>query len=94
MYEAIEIFEEVEKLGQDLLSADPLEEINIGDEIMPRPTILSSCFWHYKRILLPRAHNGKYLKMYYPSVWSDTFVKTTIDNMIITLGTKMADETS
>jgi hypothetical protein len=33
MCEAIEDFEEVEKLGQCLLLADPLEEVDIGDKI-------------------------------------------------------------
>jgi hypothetical protein len=36
MCEAIEDFEEVEKLGQDFSSVDPLEEIDIGDGITPR----------------------------------------------------------
>jgi hypothetical protein len=38
MCEAIEDFDEVEKLGQSFSSADPLEEIDIGDEITPRLT--------------------------------------------------------
>jgi hypothetical protein len=33
MCEAIKDFKEVEKLGQCFSSADPLEEIEIGDEI-------------------------------------------------------------
>jgi hypothetical protein len=41
MCEAIEDFDEVEKLGQDFSSADPLEEIDIGDEITPSPTIVN-----------------------------------------------------
>jgi hypothetical protein len=41
MCEAIEDFDEVEKLGQGFSSADPLEEIDIGDEITPRPTIVN-----------------------------------------------------
>jgi hypothetical protein len=36
MCEAIQDFEEVEKLGQDFSSADPLELINNGDGITPR----------------------------------------------------------
>jgi hypothetical protein len=36
MCEAIEDFDEVEKLGQCFSSADPLEEIDIGDGITPR----------------------------------------------------------
>jgi hypothetical protein len=35
MCEDIEDFNEVEKLGQGFSSADPLEEIDIGDEITP-----------------------------------------------------------
>jgi hypothetical protein len=31
MCEAIDDFDEVEKLGQGFLSTDPLEEIDIGD---------------------------------------------------------------
>jgi hypothetical protein len=33
MCKAIEDFDEVEKSGQDFSSVDPLEEIDIGDEI-------------------------------------------------------------
>jgi hypothetical protein len=40
MCEAIEDFN-VEKLGQGLLSADPLEEIDIGDRITPGPTFVN-----------------------------------------------------
>jgi hypothetical protein len=39
--EAIEDFDEVEKLGQGFSSADPLEEIDIGDGITPRPTFVN-----------------------------------------------------
>jgi hypothetical protein len=41
MCEAIEDFEELEKLGQGFLLADPLEETDIGDEITPRPTFVN-----------------------------------------------------
>jgi hypothetical protein len=37
----IEDFDEVEKLGQDFSSADPSEEIDIGDGITPRPTFIN-----------------------------------------------------
>jgi hypothetical protein len=40
MCEVIEDFDEVEKLGQGFSSADPLEEIDIGDGITPRPTFV------------------------------------------------------
>jgi hypothetical protein len=40
-YEAIEDFNEVEKLEQGLSSADPLEEIDIGDGITFRLTIVN-----------------------------------------------------
>jgi hypothetical protein len=36
MCEAIEVFDEVEKLGQGFSSANPLEEIDIGDGTTPR----------------------------------------------------------
>jgi hypothetical protein len=39
--EAIEDFDEVEKLGQYFLSADPLEKIDIGDGITPMPTFVN-----------------------------------------------------
>jgi hypothetical protein len=41
MCEAIENFDEVEKLGQDFSSSNPLEEIDIGDGITPRPTFVN-----------------------------------------------------
>jgi hypothetical protein len=41
MCEAIENFNEVEKLGQGFSSADPLEEIDIGHGITPRPTFVN-----------------------------------------------------
>jgi hypothetical protein len=41
MCEAIEDFVEVEKLGQDFSSANPLEEIDTGDGITPRPIFVS-----------------------------------------------------
>jgi hypothetical protein len=41
MCEAIEDFDEVEKLGQGFSSADPLEEIYIGDGITPRPAFVN-----------------------------------------------------
>jgi hypothetical protein len=41
MCESIEDFDEVEKLGQGFSSADPLEEIDIGDGITPCPTFVN-----------------------------------------------------
>jgi hypothetical protein len=41
MCETIEDFDEVEKLGQSFLSADPLEEIDIGDGITPWLTFIN-----------------------------------------------------
>jgi hypothetical protein len=41
MLEAIEDFDEVEKLGQGFSLVDPLEEIEIGDGITPRPTYVN-----------------------------------------------------
>jgi hypothetical protein len=41
MCEAIADFDEVKKLGQSLSSIDPLEEVDIGDGITPRPTFVN-----------------------------------------------------
>jgi hypothetical protein len=41
MCETIEDFNEVEKLGQGFLSANPLEEIDIGDGITSRPIFVN-----------------------------------------------------
>jgi hypothetical protein len=41
MCEAIEDFEELEKLGQGFSSTDSLEEIDIGDGITPKPTFVN-----------------------------------------------------
>jgi hypothetical protein len=41
MCEATEDFDEVEKLGQGFSLVDPLEEIDIGDEITPRSTFVN-----------------------------------------------------
>jgi hypothetical protein len=41
MCQAIDDFDEVEKLGQGISSADPVEEIDIGDGITPRPTFVN-----------------------------------------------------
>ena len=41
MCEAIEDFDEVEKLGKGFTSADPLEEVDIGDGTKPRPTFVN-----------------------------------------------------
>jgi hypothetical protein len=38
--EAIEDFEEIEKLGQGFSSVNPLEEFDIGDGITPRLTFV------------------------------------------------------
>jgi hypothetical protein len=42
MCEAIEDFDEVEKLGQGSSSANPLEEIDIGDGITPQLTFINN----------------------------------------------------
>jgi hypothetical protein len=39
--EVIEDFNEVKKLGQGFSSANPLEEIDIGDGTTPRPTFVN-----------------------------------------------------
>jgi hypothetical protein len=36
--EAVEYFSEVEKLGQGFTSVDPLEEVDIGNGVVPRRT--------------------------------------------------------
>jgi hypothetical protein len=41
MCEAIEDFEELEKLGQGFSSTDSLEEIDIEDGITPKPTFVN-----------------------------------------------------
>jgi hypothetical protein len=41
MCEVIEDFDEVEKLGQGFSSTDPLEVIDIGDRITPRPIFVN-----------------------------------------------------
>ena len=41
MCEAIEDFDDLSKLGQGFTSADPLEEVDIGDGTIPRPTFVN-----------------------------------------------------
>ena len=41
MYESIEELDDMDKLGQGFTSADPLEEIDIGDGSIPRPTYVN-----------------------------------------------------
>jgi hypothetical protein len=41
MCEAVEDFDEVEKLGQGFSSTDPLEVIDMGDGITPRPIFVN-----------------------------------------------------
>jgi hypothetical protein len=47
MCEAIEDFDEIEKLGQGFSSTDPSEEIDIGDGITPRPTFVNKNMYLY-----------------------------------------------
>ena len=42
MYESIEELDDMDKLGQGFTSADPLEEIDIGDGSIPRPTFVNA----------------------------------------------------
>src|SRR3954464_9574183 len=44
MHETIEEFEDMEKLGHGFSSADPLEEIDIGDGSVPSPTFINADF--------------------------------------------------
>ena len=39
--EAIDEFDELDKLGQGFTSADPLEQVDIGDGSVPRPTFIN-----------------------------------------------------
>jgi hypothetical protein len=39
--EVIDDFDELVKLGQGFMSADPLEQVDIGDGSMPRPTFIN-----------------------------------------------------
>jgi hypothetical protein len=56
--EAIEDFDEVEKLGQCFSSADPLEEIDIGDGITPRPTFVNkNMFLEHKDAIIKLLRN-------------------------------------
>ena len=41
MYESIEELDDMDKLRQGFKSADPLEEVDIGDGTVPRPTYVS-----------------------------------------------------
>jgi hypothetical protein len=38
--EVVDDFSEVEKLGQGFTSANPLEEVDIGNDAVPRPTFV------------------------------------------------------
>ena len=42
MHETIEEFEDMDKLGHGFSSANPLEEIDIGDGSTPRPTFINA----------------------------------------------------
>ena len=61
MCEAIEEPDDMDKLGQGITSADPLEEVDIGDGTVPRPTFVSrnlvtsqilECFKNHKNLKL------------------------------------------
>ena len=41
MFEAIDESEDLDKLGKGFTSADPLEEVDIGDGSIPRPIFVS-----------------------------------------------------
>jgi hypothetical protein len=41
MCEAVEDFSEIERLGQGFMLADPLEEVDIGNGAVPRPTFVN-----------------------------------------------------
>ena len=42
MHETVEDFGDIEKLGHGFSSADPLQEIDIGDGSVPRPTFINA----------------------------------------------------
>ena len=42
MCKAIEDFSDFDKLGQGFTSADPLEKVDIGDGLVPRPTFVNA----------------------------------------------------
>jgi hypothetical protein len=44
--EAIDDFDELDKLGQGFTSADPLEQVDIGDGSMPRPRLSQELVEH------------------------------------------------
>jgi hypothetical protein len=67
MCEVIEDFEEIEKLGQGFSSADPLEEIDIGDGIIPRPIFVNknmSLEYKYAIIKLLKEHVDCFARNY------------------------------
>ena len=44
MCQAIEDFDDLDKLGQGFTSVDPLEKVDIGDGTIPRPTFVNKNF--------------------------------------------------
>ncbi len=48
--ETIEDFDEIENLGQGFTSADPLEEVGIGDGTKPRQTFLNKNMRAYYKV--------------------------------------------
>ena len=53
MCEAIEDLDDLDKFGQGLMSADPLEKVDIGDGSIPRPTFVNANLSdHYKAYLI------------------------------------------
>ena len=60
MCEAIEDSDDLDKLGQGFTSADPLENVDIGDGTVPRPTFVN------KNLLADhKADLIKWLKQYW-----------------------------
>jgi hypothetical protein len=56
--EAIEDFSEIEKLGQGFTSADLLEEVDIGNGDVPRPTFVNKKFECRLQGQINRAFDG------------------------------------
>ena len=53
MFEPIEELDDMDKLGQGFTSTDPLEEVDIGDGTIPRPTFINKNLKaDYKAVLI------------------------------------------
>ena len=55
MYETIGELDDMDELGQGFTSADPLEEVDIGDGSIPRPTFVNKNLKADYKLVLIRA---------------------------------------